>query len=126
MHDENVKAAWVSNQVIELTYTLEDTTLNARQVSRGWDLAHKLDPANKSVVCVRTGRWTLLDKPAREYVISQFKKWPAVAVFVHNSGQRLMGNFVVQMVGQAGHVKIFNNEEKLQAWVKERLDSRRQ
>lgn len=119
--EEVASATRIDQHIIELHFLREDVILTKEEVAFGWELARELDPQKKSGVLLKTGKWTLIDKTAREYVTSEFKEWGAVAVLVHNPGQRLMGKIIASIAGLSGKVNIFENETNALKWLKDKF-----
>jgi hypothetical protein len=123
MTEEIAIANQSDNDYIELTFLRENITLDVHEVKHGWEKAKKISPDKKAMVLLKTGKWTLLEKESRYYVITELKTWPAVAVIVDNLGQRLMGQVVINMTGKGNHIKLFNNELKAKEWLKGKLSN---
>lgn len=102
---------------IELTFLRENITLDVNEVRYGWQKAKELCPNKNKKVLLKTGKWTLLESDARNYVMDELKTWPAIAIVVDNLGQRIMGNFVVNMTGKGGSIKLFDNSTKAKEWL---------
>lgn len=117
MDKEVAKAQMLSENVVELTFLQENVTLDLEEVKSGWQKANQLSPTKNSAVLLKTGKWTLLEKDARDFVMNEMKAWPAVAVQVHNLGQRIMGQVVISMIGQGDRIKLFECEEKAKEWL---------
>lgn len=113
--------AHISEQgYIELEFLEEDTVLTLKDVSIGWELAKKIDSQKKHGVYLKTAKWSLLDKEARNFVITELKSWPIVAILVHNLGQKLMGNFAINLIGGSKNIRIFENETQAISWLLEK------
>jgi hypothetical protein len=117
MTEEIAIANLSDNNYIELTFLRENITLDVNEVKHGWEKAKKISPEKKMMVLLKTGKWTLLEKEARSYVITELKTWPAVAVVVDNIAQRIMGQVVINMTGKGNQIKLFNNEVKAKEWL---------
>lgn len=122
----NMESAFASTSrlaedIILITYLRENITLDVQEVAVGWDQATALDPEKNSFVVIQTAPWTLMDKDARAYISSQMPQWPAVAVVVHNAGQKILGQVTIRVAGLAKHVKFFDDQESALIW----LDSQR-
>ncbi|MES2800661.1 MAG: hypothetical protein V4638_11635 [Bacteroidota bacterium] len=117
MNDKTATANLVGDKYIELTFLRENITLNANEVKFGWKLAQEISPQKSMNVLLKTGDSTLLDKKAREYVLAEFKEWPRVAIVVDNTGQRLMGQVIINLTGNSAKLKLFNNINKAQEWI---------
>ncbi len=115
--DKIATASLNENNFIELTFLRENVTLNIDEVIVGWEKAQKLSPDKKISVLLKTGKWTLLDSEARNYVMNELKTWPNVAIVVDNIGQRIMGQVVINLTGKSNRLKIFNNETKAKEWL---------
>lgn len=109
--------AFPEKGIILLEFHRESCTLDVQEVAEGWEKALQLSPERKQNVLVVTGRWSLLDKEARSFVTTEFKKWPHVAVVIDNTGQRIMGTVVLNLIGKSGHIKLFENRDKAQEWL---------
>ena len=107
----------VDNKYIELTFLRENITLDKNEVKTGWEKAHKLSSDKKISVLLKTGKWTLLEKEARVYVMSELKTWSRVAIVVDNLGQRIMGQVVINLTGKRSQIKLFENETKAKKWL---------
>ncbi len=68
-------------------------------------------------ILIKTGKWTLLDKDARNYVMNEIKQWPKVAVITSNTGQKLMGQIVINLTGYKNKIKLFESEVKAIEWL---------
>ncbi|MFN0031925.1 MAG: hypothetical protein ACKVOR_07185 [Flavobacteriales bacterium] len=117
MTDQIATATLVDNIFIELTFLRENITLGVNEVADGWAKAQKLSPDKKYAVLLKTGRLTLLEKEARDYVLNELKIWPFVAIVVDNLGQRIMGQVIINMTGKGSHIKIFEKEAKAKEWL---------
>lgn len=111
----------LAEDIILITYLRENITLDVEEVAVGWDQATVLDPEKNSFVVVQTAPWSLMDKDARAYISSQMPQWPAVAVVVHNAGQKILGQVTIRVAGLAKQVKFFDDQESALSW----LDSQR-
>lgn len=107
--------------IIHLTFLREDITLDVNEVIAGWEMAHALSPDKTAFVLLKTGRWTLLEKEARDFVMSELQTWPAVAIVVDNMGQRVMGQVVINMTGKGNKIKLFDAEDKAKEWLLQKL-----
>lgn len=103
--------------IIHLTFLREDITLDVNEVIAGWEMAHALSPDKKVPVLLMTGRWTLLEKEARDFVMQELQTWPAVAIVIDNMGQRVMGQVVINMTGKGNKIKLFDGEQKAKEWL---------
>lgn len=121
---EIAKAILLEHHLIELVFLQENITLDLIDVTLGWEKAKQLSPDKKAMVLLKTGKWTLLEKEAREFVMNEFKTWPAVAVVVDNLGQRLMGQIIINMIRSSNHVKLFDNETKAKEWLKGKISNK--
>jgi hypothetical protein len=121
MAEEIATAHLVENEFIELTFLRESITLDVNEVIEGWEKAKQLSPDKKAMVLLKTGKWTLLEKEARDYVIHELQTWPAVAIVIDNMGQRIMGHVVINVTGKGNQIKLFENEIKAKAWLKGKL-----
>ncbi len=59
----------------------------------------------------------MLDKDARNYVMNEIKQWPKVAVITTNTGQKLMGQIVINLTGYKNKIKLFESEVKAIEWL---------
>lgn len=59
----------------------------------------------------------MLDKDARNYVMNEIKQWPKVAVITSNTGQKLMGQIVINLTGYKNKIKLFESEVKAIEWL---------
>lgn len=109
---------------IELTFLRENITLDVNEVMYGWGKAQNLSPDKNTMVLLKTGKWTLLEKEAREFVMKELKTWPAVAVVVDNLGQRIMGQVVLNMVGKRNQIKLFDDDVKAKEWLIKKLSKK--
>lgn len=116
-------ANFLNSEFIELVFLHENVTLSLDEVKQGWEKANALSPNKKAVVHLKTGKYTLLETDARDYVMNELKTWPAVAIQVDNLAQRLMGQVVINMTGKGDQIKLFNNEEKAKEWLKAKLQN---
>ncbi|MCA0428889.1 MAG: hypothetical protein LCH32_00140 [Bacteroidetes bacterium] len=116
--NEIVKVSIIENKIIELNFLQENITLTVEQVKLGWDYAKEISPTKSLNVLVKTGKWTLLEKDARDYVMNEFKLWPKVAVIVSNFGQKIMGQIIINLTGNKQKIKLFDNETKAIDWLK--------
>lgn len=107
----------IDDYYIELHFLRENVSLDLEEVKEGWDLALSLDPTYSKMVLLKCGKSSLLEKDARDFVTKQFKLWPQVAVIVDNIGQRLMGQVIINLIGNTGKVKVFDKEEKAKNWL---------
>ncbi len=123
MPSSTAKAYITPKGYIELEFIEEDVILGVTDVKTGWELAKKLDPLKKHAVYLITAKWSLLDKEARAFVIKEIHSWPFVAILVHNLGQKLMGNFAVNLSGKSKSIKIFENEKLALSWLAEKQKS---
>jgi hypothetical protein len=121
MTEEIATAHLFENEFIELTFLRENITLDVNEVMEGWEKAKQLSPDKKAMVLLKTGQWTLLEKEARDYVITELQTWPAVAVVIDNLGQRIMGHVIINITGKGNQIKLFENEVKAKAWLKGKL-----
>ncbi|MES2837763.1 MAG: hypothetical protein V4667_09595 [Bacteroidota bacterium] len=117
MTEQIATATLVNKDYIELTFLRENITLDVNEVKEGWSKAQKLSPDKKTAVLLKTGKWTLLENEARNYVMNEFKTWPCVAIVVDNLGQRLMGQVVINLTGKSNQIKLFENELKAKEWL---------
>ena len=119
---EKIATAYLSDDdFIVLTFLRENIILDVNEVMEGWGKAQKLSPDKKAMVLLKTGKWTLLEKEARDYVMNELKTWPAVAVVVENLGQRIMGQAVINLTGKGNHIKLFDNDVNAKVWLKGKL-----
>ncbi len=102
---------------IELVFTKESCTLEIDEVRDGWMKAKQLSPEKKLNILLITGKWSLLDKESRAFVVSEFKTWPHVAIVVDNMGQRLMGKVILNITGRGNHTKLFEKKEVAIEWL---------
>lgn len=109
---------------IELTFLRESITLDVNEVMYGWGKAQNLSPDKNTMVLLKTRKWTLLEKEARDFVMKELKTWPAVAVVVDNLGQRIMGQVVLNMVGKRNQIKLFDDDVKAKEWLIEKLSKK--
>ena len=107
----------INPHLIELTFLQENKSLNLTEVQFGWLLANDLDPKKESCIILKTGHWTLLDKEAGEYVFAEMKSWPAVAILVHSSAQRILGSVGIGLTGHSHKLKVFSAEENALKWL---------
>lgn len=117
MSPEIAKATLVDEVYIELKFLRENITLDVDEVMEGWGKAQELSPDKKNPVLVVTGKWTLLEKAARDFVMNELKTWPLVAFKVDNLGQRIMGHVVINLSGKGNRIKLFDNEVKAREWL---------
>jgi hypothetical protein len=117
MTNQDAKATLVDNSFIELIFLRENVTLDVKEVTEGWEMARELSPEKQKPVLLITGKWTLLEKEARDYVMNELKTWPAVAIMVDNLGQRIMGQAVINVIGKSSRIKLFEKEAKAKAWL---------
>ena len=111
---ENIaKAEYLSDRVIKLTFLRENCILGSEEVKKGWGIANKLDKSKNSPILLKTGKWTLLDEEARKSAFIEME----IAILVQNLGQRIMGNFALNLFGDPNKVKIFDKEEKALKWL---------
>lgn len=120
MTEEIATANLSDNDYIELTFLRENITLDINEVIVGWEKAKKISPDKKAMILLKTGKWTLLEKEARNYVMNELKTWPAVAVVVDSLGQRLMGQVIINMTGNSKQIKLFDNEVNAKTWLIEK------
>ena len=118
MKVEIAKARLIQGCIVELIFLSENITLDADEVKRGWKKAKEISPDKKALILLKTGKWTLLDKSAIKFVMSELKTWPAVAIQVSNLGQRFMGQVVLNVIGKGDKIKLFNDEKKAKEWLK--------
>jgi hypothetical protein len=116
--NEIVKVSIIENEIIEMHFLQENITLSLLQVKLGWDYATKLSPNKSSKILIKTGKWSLLEKEARDYVMNEFKQWPKIAVIVSNTGQRIMGQIIINLSANKLKIKLFENETKAIFWLK--------
>lgn len=121
MSTEIANAHLSSEGYIILEFLQEDITLTKNEVEIGWKKALEIDPLKKHAVCLVTAKWSLLDADARTFVIKEIKSWPSVAIVVHNLGQKLIGNFAIQVTGKSKNIRIFENETDAKIWLKARM-----
>lgn len=117
MIEETSIAKLQENGFIELVFLRENITLDVNEVKEGWGKAQLISPDRSKTVLLKTGKYTLLSKEAREYVMNELKTWPAVAVVVDNIGQRLMGQFIINLTGRKNKISLFDNEHKAKNWL---------
>ena len=117
MSEEKSIANISTNGIIELIFLRENVTLDINEVREGWEKAKALSPNKTAVIHLKTGKWTLLEKEARDFVKNELKTWPAVAIQVDNLGQRLMGQIVINLTGRGNHIKLFDDSEKAKEWL---------
>ncbi|MDI1356375.1 MAG: hypothetical protein PSX36_15775 [bacterium] len=102
---------------ILLEFLQENVTLSKNEVVYGWELVRGIDPLKKYPVFLKTAKWSLIDKEARIFVISEIRSRPSVAILVHNLGQKLMGNFAVKLTGNSKNIRIFESESEAISWL---------
>ena len=107
----------INPNLIELRFLQENKTLNRVEVSYGWSLAIELDPTKSCPVILITGAWTLLDKEAGEFAFAEMKRWPAVAILVHSSAQRILGTVGIGLIGQSHKLKVFTSQDNALKWL---------
>lgn len=123
MNGNNIAVARKINpNLIEIQFLQENKSLNLSEVKYGWDLAANLDPEKSCCILLKTGPWTLLEKEAGEYAFTEMKSWPAVAIIVHSSAQRILGTVGISIIGQRQKMKVFTQEKSALAWLEEMMN----
>lgn len=122
MSDNDIAVAKKINpHLIELQFLQENKSLNLAEVVSGWNLAKKIDPEKTCCVLLKTGAWTLLEKEAGEYAFTEMRSWPAVAIIVHSSAQRILGTVGISIIGQRQKMKVFTQESSALQWLEEMM-----
>ena len=49
--------------------------------------------------------------------MNEIKQWPKVAVITSNTGQKLMGQIVINLTGYKNKIKLFESEVKAIEWL---------
>jgi len=116
--EEIAQANILDNECIELVFLRENITLDIDEVKQGWQKAREIAPDKNKKILLKTGKWTLLENEAQTYVKNELKTWLAVAIVVDNLGQKIMGNFVINMAAKRNSIKLFNDETLAKEWLK--------
>lgn len=106
-----------SENYIKLQFFRENVTLEREEVAEGWQKASDLDAKKKSNILLLTGKYSLLDKEARAFVVAELSTWPYVAIVIDNTGQRIMGRVILNLTGRGGQIKLFENEMLALKWL---------
>lgn len=114
-------ATKVHLNLIELEFLQVNKTLTLAEVQYGWTLAKELDESRNSFVLLKTGQWTLLEKEASQFVLAEMKLWPAVAVIVHNSAQKILGSVGFGIIGQSHKLKVFTKQQDALNWLQGKM-----
>lgn len=116
--EEIAQANLLDNECIELVFLRENITLDIDEVVQGWKKAREIAPDKNKKILLKTGKWTLLENKAQAYVKNELKTWLAVAIVVDNLGQKIMGNFIINMTNKNNSIKLFNDETLAKEWLK--------
>lgn len=107
----------LGSSILEITFLQENITLEKQAVEKIWSKAHQISPNKTLFILLKTAKYSLLDKEARNYLITEMKTWPKIAIIIDNLGQRIMGQVVIGLTGNASKIKLFEDEEKAIEWL---------
>lgn len=124
MTEESATAILLGPDLIELSFLQENTTLTVREVRQGWEKAQALSPEKNASILLKTAKFTLLEKEARDFLMTELPAWPVVAIVVHSLSQRIMGQFVINMSGRGQRIRLFDTEFKALNWLQGRTLSK--
>lgn len=121
MTESASEARLLNHNLVELSFLRQNITLDVSEVREGWEKALHLSPGKRALVLLKTASHTLLEKEAREYVMKELQTWPGVAIVIDGLGQRLMGQFVINMTGNRNKIKLFECRHKALEWLRHKL-----
>lgn len=80
------------------------------------DVQHNNKTGNKQLI-VSTGEQTLLSKEARERIIDLAENESyIIGVIIHDLAQRILGNFIINILKNKKAIKLFTDEKKAIQW----------
>lgn len=109
----------MAEDVIHLHFLRENSTIELSEVALGWNQVKSLCPNRNAFVLVQTAPWSLMEKEAREYITAQWGEWPAVAVVVYTSAQKIFAQVATRAAGLSETVRIFDDMDSAFRWFDE-------
>ena len=84
----------------------------------GYEAYDKLREGLRMNVIVENGKYTVIDRSAREYLEKNKFEANAAAIVMHSIGQRIIYNFYIKFRDQNYPIKAFGNFEKAKEWLR--------
>ena len=107
----------LSDRIVKVAYIDQDVTVTESHIIEILTAAASLTDGRQSGLYVQTGKGNLLSANARKRIGLESKNWDKMAILTHSLAQTMMGNFVMNMKGIDGSLKLFTNETAAINWL---------